>query len=121
MLENIGATEAVNNLLLQSQGDRIRFFPVWNATALGAASFATLRTYGAFLVSGAIDASGTVAPVSLRSEVGGDFVFESPWAGSAAPKVTNRARAAVSTIVVSPGVYSFASEAGGTYKISSGN
>ena len=121
MLENIGATVAINDLLFQSQGGRMRFFPVWNATALGAASFTTLRAYGAFLVSGTIDASGTIAPVSLESEVGGDAVFESPWAGPAAPKVTDGASATVPVTAVSHGVYSFASKAGGKYTISSGN
>ena len=119
MLENVGATVAINNLLLQSHGGRMRFFPVWNATTLGAASFTTLRAYGAFIVSGAIDASGTVAPVSLESEVGGDVVFESPWTG--APKVTVGAGTAVSTSVVSRNVYSFNTSVGGKYTISDGN
>merc|ERR1712000_173456 len=119
MLENIGATQAINDLLLQSHGGRMRFFPVWNATALGEASFTTLRAYGAFLVSGAIDAGGTVTPVSLLSEVGGDAVFESPWAGSASPKVTDGAGATVPITTVSPGVYSFATKAGAKYTMSS--
>ena len=121
MLENIGATQAINDMLLQSHGGRMRFFPVWNASALGAASFSTLRAYGAFLVSGAIGASGTVAPVAIESELGGDAVFESPWggSGSAAPKVTDAAGAAVPTAALSPGVFSFASEAGGKYTLSS--
>jgi hypothetical protein len=115
MLENIGATVAINDLLLQSHGGRMRFFPVWNATALGAASFVTLRAYGAFLVSGSIDASGIVAPVSLESQVGGDAVFEWP----AAPKVTDGTGATVPASAVSAGVYSFASKAGRKYTISS--
>lgn len=119
MLENIGATQAINDLLLQSQGGRMRFFPVWNATALGAASFTSLRAYGAFVVSGAVDTNGMVAPVSLESEVGGDVVFESPWTGSAAPMVTSEGADSVPTTLVSPGVYSFASKAGGKYIISS--
>ena len=117
MLENIGATVAINDLLLQSHGGRMRFFPVWNASALGAASFTTLRAYGAFLVSASIDASGTVAPVSLESQVGGDVVFESSWAER--PRVTDRTGAAVPTIAVSPGVYSFTSTVGGKYTVSS--
>ena len=79
MLENIGATVAINDLLLQSHGGRMRFFPAWNATVLGGASFTTLRAYGAFLVSASIDSHGVVSPVSLASEVGGDVVFDSPW------------------------------------------
>jgi hypothetical protein len=116
MLENIGATVAINDLLLQSHGGRMRFFPVWNAAALGPASFTTLRAYGAFLVSASVDASGIVGTVSLASEVGGDVVFESPWPGS--PKVVAGAGGAVPTTAVSPGVYSFASKAGGKYTIS---
>jgi hypothetical protein len=134
MLENIGATVAINDMLMQSHGGRIRFFPVWNATALGAASFTTLRAYGAFVVSGAVDGSGTVGPISLNAEVGGDVVFESPWsAGSglaagargtseaAAPKVVDGAGATVATTLVSPGVYSFASKPGESYVISKAN
>jgi len=119
MLENIGATVAINDLLLQSHGGRMRFFPAWNATALGAASFTTLRAYGAVLVSGAVDADGLVGPVSLEAEVGGDVVFESAWPGPAAPKITATGGGAIPAAAVSPGVYSFASKAGGKYTISS--
>lgn len=87
-----GATVAINDLLLQSHGGRMRFFPAWNATALGAASFTTLRSYGAFLVSAAVDASGIVAPISIGHGPGGDVVFESPWTGAAAPKVASEVR-----------------------------
>jgi alpha-L-fucosidase 2 len=119
MLENIGATVAINDLLLQSHGGRLRFFPVWNATALGAASFKTLRAYGALLVSGEVDASGLVAPVSLESEVGGEVVFDSPWpAAAAAPKVTDASGAAVPMTKVGES-YSFVSKAQGKYTISS--
>ena len=116
MLENIGATVAINDLLLQTHGGRMRFFPAWNATVLGAASFTTLRAYGAFLVSATVDTSGTVGPVSIESELGGDVVFESTWSGSA-PKVISSGTA-IRTTVVSPGVYSFVSKVGGKYTIS---
>jgi len=118
MLENIGATVAINDLLLQSHGGVMRFFPVWDATALGAASFTTLRAYGAFLVSASVDEDGLVSPVALSSEVGGDVVFESPWAGGAAPKVVDGSGAAVPVVAVSAGVWSFATDAGGAYTIS---
>jgi alpha-L-fucosidase 2 len=118
MLENIGATVAINDLLLQSHGGMLRFFPAWDAGALGAASFTTLRAYGAFLVSAAVAADGTVAPVALASEVGGDVVFESPWAGGAAPKVVDGSGASVAVAAVSAGVWSFATAAGGSYTIS---
>ena len=118
MLENIGATVAINDLLLQSHGGVMRFFPVWDAPALGAASFTTLRAYGAFLVSASIDGAGTVAPVALASEVGGDVVFASPWGGGGTPRVADGSGAAVPVAAVTPGVFSFPTSAGGTYTIS---
>lgn len=120
MLENIGATVAINDLLLQSHGGRMRFFPAWNATALGSASFTTLRAYGAFLVTASIDAHDLVSSVSLVSEVGGDVVFESPWPGTADPVVTDGKGSTVSITHVSPGVYSFATDVAGKYTLSSG-
>ena len=119
MLENIGATVAINDLLLQSHGGMMRFFPVWNATALGPASFSTLRAYGAFLVSASVDKDGTVSPVSLSSEVGGDCVFASAW-GEAAPLVVDGDGATVPVTNVSTGVFSFAAVAGSSYTISGG-
>ena len=120
MLENIGATVAINDLLLQSHGGVMRFFPVWNASSLGPASFTTLRAYGAFLVSASVDASGTVSGVSLASDVGGEVVFASPWAG-AAPHVTDSGGGAVPVASVSPGVFSFPTAAGGSYAIGAGS
>jgi len=118
MLENIGATVAINDLLLQSHGGVMRFFPVWDAPALGPASFTTLRAYGAFLVSAAVDAAGAVAPVALASEVGGDVVFETPWGGGGTPRVADGSGAAVPVATVSAGVFSFPTSAGTTYTIS---
>ena len=118
MLENIAATIAINDMLMQSHGGVLRFFPVWNATALGAASFTTLRAYGAFLVSASVDSTGTVSPVVLFSDVGESVVFESPWDGGATtPTVTNQNGATVPVVTVSPGVFSFHTDAGNTYTI----
>ena len=119
MLENIGATVAINDLLLQSHGGKMRFFPAWKATVLGPASFTTLRAYGAFLVSASVDSHGTVSPVSLTSDVGGDLVFESPWAGSA-PLVTDAKGTAVPVTKVTAGVFSFSTKPAGKYTINSG-
>lgn len=117
MLENIAATAALNDMLLQSHGGVMRFFPVWNASALGGASFTTLRAYGAFLVSASVDQAGAVAPVALASEVGGQVVFASPWAPGATPAVTDSKGATVPVTTVSPGVYSFPTSAGSNYTI----
>jgi alpha-L-fucosidase 2 len=119
MLENIGATVAINDLLLQSHGGIMRFFPVWNATALGTASFTTLRAYGAFLVSASVDKNGIVSPISLSADVGGDVVFASPWVGSNIPKVSDSNGVAIPVTTVSQGVFSFATNAGTSYTISS--
>lgn len=119
MLENIGATVAINDLLVQSHGGIMRFFPVWNATILGAASFTTLRTYGAFLVSASVDKNGTVSPITLSSDVGGDVVFASPWGITNTPKVTNRNGNSIAVTTVSQGVFSFDTDAGSSYTISS--
>ena len=49
-LEQVGATVAIDELLLQSHEGFIVLFPAWER-GKGAASFSTLRTRGAFLVS----------------------------------------------------------------------
>ena len=120
MLENIGATAAINDLLLQSHGGVMRFFPVWNASGLGSASFTTLRAYGAFVVSAAVDAGGSVSAVSLASEVGGDVVFESPWGVAVTPRVVDGSGGSVPVATVSPGIFSFPTTTAGAYLISSG-
>jgi hypothetical protein len=113
MLENMGAVVAINDMLMQSHGGALQFFPVWDAASLGPASFQTLRGaalslvpmpsmyqlakpllihfyflwdtacsllgYGAFLVSAAIDKSGTVSPITIVSEKGQDCAVVSPW------------------------------------------
>jgi hypothetical protein len=61
----------------------------------------TFKVYGAFLVSVSIAADGTVSPVS-----------------SATPVVKEGTGAAVPVTTVSPGVFSFATTAGGEYTIS---
>lgn len=119
MLENIGATVAINDMLLQSHGGVMRFFPAWNATALGSASFTTLRAYGAFLVSASISGDGTVSPVALSAEVGGDVVFTSPWAGGATPTVVDGTGASVPVTPSPQGAFSFPTTPGGAYTISS--
>ena len=76
--EDVGSVEAVNCMLLLSIEGFLRFFPAW---PLGEqASFRGLRASGAFIVSGSIDASGTVGGVSLVSEAGGKCTFLNPWA-----------------------------------------
>ena len=67
-LEQVGATQAVNELLLQSFEGFLRFFPGWPIGE--SASFITLRAVGAFLVSGAVDEAGQISGVRVVSERG---------------------------------------------------
>lgn len=75
-VEQVGATQACNDLFLQSVGGSLRFFPGWEPGA--AVSFDRLRTIGAFLVSATRDASGGVHGVSIVSEVGGGRTLQHP-------------------------------------------
>ena len=121
MLENIGATVAINDMLLQSHGGYMRFFPVWDATTLGAVSFSTLRAYGAFLVSAAVDNTGLVTPINVTSEVGGNVTFLDPWDSAGTPMVTaaDGSKFPVTSISPDRAVYTFATKAGMAYQISS--
>ena len=72
-LEQVGATQAVNELLLQSFEGFLRFFPGW---PLGeTARFSSLRAVGAFLVSATVDEFGMVENVTVVSEAGRDCTF----------------------------------------------
>jgi hypothetical protein len=78
--ENFGLPFVINECLLQSHDGTIRLFPNWPADQ--SASFETLRTVGAFLVSSAIT-NGNVAFVRIASERGGMARLLSPWAKAA--------------------------------------
>lgn len=77
--EDVGATEAINSLLLQSIGGALHFFPGWPVGE--AASFTQLRAYGAFVVDASVDAEGTVGNITVRSETLGACIFVTPWIG----------------------------------------
>ena len=114
MLENMGAVIAVNDMLFQSHAGALRFFPVWDATVLGAASFTTLRGYGAFLASASIDSSGTVGPISLLSEVGTECVVESPW-----PMLSVTSGGKNVPVRKNGTLFTFSTEAGSSYILNS--
>jgi alpha-L-fucosidase 2 len=73
-----GIPGMINEMMLQSHDDVMRVFPVFPATQK--ASFYRLRTFGAFLVSSAID-NGTIAQVAIESEMGRPCVLLNPWPG----------------------------------------
>ena len=85
-IEQAGASEGINSILLQSQEGFIRFFPMMPYDEN--ASFSNLRARGAFLVS-ASWINGTVStPVSIKatSSRNVNCSFLTPWMGMT-PKV----------------------------------
>jgi hypothetical protein len=79
-LEQVGATVAVNELLLQSHEGFLAFFPAWgDGAGTGPASFTTLRARGAFLVSANTSSSTGVTGIVIFSEVGARCKFLPPW------------------------------------------
>ena len=73
-----GIPGLINEMMLQSHGGVMRIFPVFPSGQSG--SFHRLRTFGAFLVSGAID-KGVVRPIVIESEKGRPCVLQNPWPG----------------------------------------
>jgi hypothetical protein len=110
--ENFGAPIVVNDSLLQSYTGQLRLAPV---KLRGAARFGTLRTAGAFLVSGEIDAAGQVRYFAITSEAGAPCSLVRPWAGPV------RIRAFPSLLKVmtneGDGVLSFPTEKGAVYVV----
>ena len=116
-IETSGTTEAINSMLLQSEGDVIRLFPVWPST--DDAAFNRLRTKGAELVSSSIS-DGVVGATTLTSEKGGTVNLMSSWAEQ--PTVVRiddagNTLGAVSVSSGTDGVISFDAQAGETYVI----
>ena len=81
-----GIPGMVNEMMLQSHRDVIRVFPVFPSDQK--AAFYRLRTFGAFLVSSAIDA-GVVRHVVIESEKGRQCNIVNPWPNSAARLLRN--------------------------------
>lgn len=121
-LEQVGATQAINELMLQSfepadkgspsDGTFLRFFPGWPIGET--ASFRSLRTQGGFLVDASVDSSGDVSGVVVTSTIGGSCTFlgfsEHP------PAVRSRGKE-VSLVTLGQGLYKFATAAGQRYGI----
>jgi alpha-L-fucosidase 2 len=78
---NFAFAAAVQEMLLQSHAEIVRVFPAvpegWRD-----ASFDSLRTYGAFLVS-AKKKDGKVVEIRVTSEKGGKLRLENPFPGGA--------------------------------------
>lgn len=83
-IESVGAIEAIDSMLLQSQGGVIRVFPNWPAGR--DAAFQDLLAEGAFRISATCD-HGTIGPIELVSDAGGRCLLAVPWVGRT-PSVT---------------------------------
>jgi len=86
-----GIPGMVNEMMLQTHGGVMRVFPVFPDSQR--ASFARLRTFGAFLVSSTI-ADGRVQYVVIESEKGRDGTLANPWPNETVRVVRNGAPAA---------------------------
>ncbi|MEI6675152.1 MAG: hypothetical protein WCO57_08255 [Verrucomicrobiota bacterium] len=73
-----GIPGMLNEMMLQSHDDVLRIFPVFPAKQK--AAFFRLRTFGAFLVSSAID-HGTITQVVIESVKGRPCILLNPWPG----------------------------------------
>eukprot|EP00118_Oscarella_pearsei_P004347 m.18432 g.18432 ORF g.18432 m.18432 type:complete len:780 (+) comp27660_c0_seq1:15-2354(+) len=77
-VETAGATQAINDMLLQSVGRVLVLFPVWPDNEN--ASFIQLRAKGAFLVNGSYNGQEkTTGNVTVFSEAGQDCTMANPW------------------------------------------
>jgi alpha-L-fucosidase 2 len=84
-IETCGATLAVNEMLLQSEGGALRLFPVWPADRN--ASFQRLRARGGLLISASWK-HGTVTHVQIESELGQPVALVNPWGCDARVQAT---------------------------------
>jgi hypothetical protein len=75
-LETCGSIDAINCMLLQSNFEELRLFPVWPKTR--EAEFKRLRAKGAFVVSSTF-AHGQVGPIEIVSEKGRPVKIINPW------------------------------------------
>jgi hypothetical protein len=119
-IETSGTIEAIDSMLMQSEGGVVRVFPVWPVTT--DAYFKRLRAKGAFLVSSERKA-GQVTGVQVTSEAGGTLSLQSPWAsGTPAVQQIDGAGNVVASVspMVAGGVISFATTAGQTYSVTNG-
>jgi len=81
-----GITAGINEMLLQSYEGVIRLFPCWPLKH--DARFASLRTWGAFLVSAELR-NTVVLDVKILSEKGSNCIIMNPWPDSTVKLVRN--------------------------------
>ncbi|MFE2557868.1 discoidin domain-containing protein [Streptomyces sp. NPDC059352] len=110
-IEKAGAIEAINNMLLQSDGGVMVLFPGY-PTGVNA-SFVRLREKGAFQVSAA-RTGGTVTGVTITSETSTTAKLQNPWPGRS---IRVRLNGSSVSTKLSGGVISWSTTAGSTYVV----
>jgi len=86
-IENLSTIpNTINEMLCMGHGGVLRVFPVWPRNK--DASFYSLRTYGAFLVSSELK-EGEVQYVQIVSEKGKSCTIENPWPGKSVSVTSN--------------------------------
>jgi hypothetical protein len=73
--------DTIQEMMLQSQEDILRIFPVWPRKKHPNAAFRNFRAYGAFKVSARL-AGGEVSELEIVSCKGNSCTLENPWKGS---------------------------------------
>ncbi|GIH26443.1 hypothetical protein Aph01nite_47530 [Acrocarpospora phusangensis] len=111
-LEKAGAIEALNSMLLQTDGGVMRVFPVWPSGKNG--SFVKLRAKNAFVVSSA-RSGGQVGYVDITSGTGRQVRLANPWPGRTV--LVTRAGTGTVAHTVSNDVITFPTVAGATYSV----
>lgn len=107
---NFAYASGVQEMMLQSHTDIVRIFPAipkdWNNV-----SFTNLRSQGALLIS-AEKKDGKVISVTIKSEKGGKFKLQNPYAGE-----TLQAEGAINVTSLSDDIYEIETTAGSLIKI----
>lgn len=114
-IETCGSIDAINCMLLQSNFEELRLFPVWPRNR--AAEFKRLRAKGAFVVSSTF-ADGRVGPIEVLSEKGRPLKIVNPWPGEKIEVVAAGGGAESAVIFTERnGVITFPTQAGATYVV----
>ncbi|GAA4576225.1 discoidin domain-containing protein [Planotetraspora kaengkrachanensis] len=111
-LEKTGAIEAIDDMLLQTDGGVTRVFPVWPSSKN--ASFVKLRDKGGMLVSSA-RSGGQVSYVDVTSLAGKAVRLQNPWPGRTVKVV--RTGGTTVTFTMSDDRINFPTQAGTTYTV----
>lgn len=112
--ENFALAAVINECLMQSYNGVINLFPNWDMSV--DASFSTLRSQGAFLISASV-CDGDVSAVTCHSEKGNMFRMYSPWTTDVVVVTASDGQRVNAKL--NDNIIEFPTTSGQTYKISS--